>query len=190
MTQLKKITQSIEVPPSTGIDGFLLVIREILQQPRVQRIVMEATGVVSYIRLVAQNEAPQENLGVSFDHLEPYGVIRNAATRELTYPGHYGAAEVLLLMVDAVTAQGYTPICFASGTNTRLWNWLYCTSGTTLSDRKSVFGYPVQQDKQLPDTALVLCAGIGHTQALIDTKLAVKIEMVQNRVLSEEMEIL
>jgi hypothetical protein len=189
--KLREVTKSVDVPGSTGVDGFLHAIREIIKKPRVQRVVLEANGRVTYIRLVEEDDEEEElNLGVNFSHLEPYNVIRNVETRELSYPPALGAADVLTSMFDAVSQNGFTPICFATGVNTIAYNWFYFTSGIELQNQDQLFGYPIYSDKQLPDTALVLCAGLGQTRALIDTRIAVKVEMQQNNVLRDDMEIL
>lgn len=188
MSELREVTQSVDVPASTGVDGFLQAIREIIRQPRVQRVVLEASGRVTFIRLVNEGEEP--NLNVAFSHLEPYAIIRNADMRELSYPPAMGAADVLASMFDAVNQNGFTPICFATGVNTLLYNWFYFTSNVELQTVDKLFGYPVYFDKQLPDASLVLCAGVGQTSALIDTRLSVTVTMQQNTVLNDDMEIL
>lgn len=189
MSDLKEVTRNIDVPANTGAEGFLHAIREIIRKPRVQRIILEATGRVTYVRMEGPNDT-EENLGVSFNHVQPYEIIRNVTTRELSYPPHLGGADVLTVMFDAVATNDFAPICFATGVASTLWNWLYFTSGVEIQNQKVLFGYPVYQDQQLPDTALVLCAGVGTKAALIDTRLAVKVEMHQNRVLGDDMEIL
>lgn len=189
MTELKETSHNIDVPANTGVEGFIHAIREIIKKSRIQRVILEATGRVTYVRLESPDDAA-ENMGVSFSHVQPYEIIRNVTTRELSYPPHLGGADVLTVMFDAVATNDFSPICFATGVASTLWSWLYLTSGIEIQNQKVLFGYPVYQDQQLPDTALVLCAGIGDNAALIDTRLAVKVEMHQNRVLGDDMEIL
>lgn len=193
MTGLKELTQSINVPSSTGVDGFLHALREIIKKPRIQKVTIEATGKVVYTSLASDSEEAEEesqNYGVDFGHLEPYAVIRNSDTRELSYPNNLGACDVIAVMFDAVSTNGFTPICFATGINSHLWNWCHFTSGIEIQSQEMLCGYPIYTDRQLPDTALVLCAGVGQTKALIDTRLSVKVEMRQNPILNDEMEIL
>lgn len=190
MSALKEVTNTVEVPASTGVEGFLHAVREIIKQPLVQKVVIDAKGRVSYTRLVQEGEEEVKNYGVDFGPLEPYAVIRNADTQELSYPPNLGACDIITAMLDAVSTHGYTPICFATGINTMLWNWSHFSSGIELQSREFLSGFPIFYDRQLPDTALVLCAGVGQTRALIDTRLAVKVEMQQNRVLNDDMEIL
>lgn len=186
----REVTQTIQIPESTGVEGFLLALRSVIQRPRVQRVVIDSSGRVTYTRLAEEEEEENPNIGVDFGELEPYGVIRNATVRELDYPRNLGACDVVAAMFDAVTAEGYTSICFASGMETELWTWCYLSSGVDLRSHNRFFGYPIYLDRNIPNSALVLCAGVGQTSALIDTRLAVKIEMQQNRVLNDDLEIL
>lgn len=192
MTEMKEVTRKVEVPASAGVDGFLHAIREIVKQPLVQRIVMEANGRVSYTVLQDEEEEGPVigNVGIDFGKLEPYAVIRNSDAQELSYPPSLGACDVITAMFDAVTESGFHPICFVVGMDSLLWNWLHFTSGVELKSREALCGYPVYTDRQLPETVLVLCAGVGHTRALVDTQLSVKVEMQQNPVLNDDMEII
>lgn len=192
MTRLKEVRNTVEVPASAGVEGFLHVVREVISQSRVQKVVLSVDGSVSYTRLVDPEEEEDEenNYNVDFSHLQPYQVIRNADMQEMSYPPAIGACAVVAAMFDAVTDKGYTPICFAVGADSTLWNWCHFTSGLEIKDTESLMGCPVYRDKGLPDTALVLCAGVSGTTALIDTKVAVKVEMQQNKVLNDEMEII
>jgi hypothetical protein len=190
MTESNQVTRQIQVPAKTGLEGFLHAVREIIRKPQVLRIVIERTGTVLYTQRTENDEGEEDNIGISFDHLEPYAIIRNSATRELTYPPTLGASEVLTSMFDELALNGYAPICFVVSPNTELWNWIYFSSGIEVHHTGALLGYPLYEDKEIPDTALILCAGIGTSMALIDTKLAVKVEMLTTSVLHQEMEIL
>lgn len=186
--ETREVTKTTEVPAHSGVDGFLHALREIIGQPRVQRIVIEASGKITYTR--QQGGAEESNQGIDYGPLEPYNVMRNHDMHELSYPRSLGASDVLTAMFDLVTNNGFTPICFAVGQDTELWNWFHFTSGVELQSREMLYGYPVYPDQQLPRTALVLMSGVGRTRALIDTRLSVKVEMQQNRALNDELEIL
>lgn len=188
MPDLKETTTTVEVPAHSGVEGFLHAIREIIKQPRVRRIVIDSAGRVSYTRQQVNGEP--ENQGVDFGPMEPYNVMRNREMHELSYPRNLGACDVLTAMFDAVTSSGFTPICFAVGVGTVLWEWCHFTSGVDIRNREYLCGYPVYTDRQLPDTALVLMAGVDHTRALVDTRLSVKVEMKQNRAINDDLEIL
>ena len=190
MTGLKEVTNHIDVPANTGVDGYLQAIREILRVPRVQRVVLDSTGRVTYTRLSESDGSEEDvrNVGVSFEHLQPYSVIRNSAVQELSYPRAMGGADVVAAMFDATTGHGYTPICFAVGVGTILYNWLYLTAGVELSNPESLFGYPVLVDERLDKEILVLCAGLGSTRALVDTRFSLKVVMRNTTILSADEE--
>ena len=188
MGDVSEVTQQVKVPANTGVEGFLHAIREIVRKPQVLRIVIEASGMVSYTRRT--NDEIEDNVGINFSHLEPYAIIRNSETKELTYPLSLSAPEVLVAMMDELASNGYSPICFVIGMDSSIWNWFYLSAGIELQHKRSLLGYPIYEDKDIPATALVLCAGIGDSKALIDTRLSVKIEMLISSVLREEMDVL
>ena len=60
----------------------------------------------------------------------------------------------------------------------------------SIESRDTLLGYPLYYDRNIPGTVLVLCAGVDHATALIDTKLSLKIEMQRSQsILDEEMDI-
>lgn len=185
---VREKSRTIEVPANVGVDGFMHAVREVIRLPRVQKIVIDKAGRVTFTQIVRPEEE-ESNLNVSFDHLQPYHIIRNARTQELSYPASLNASAVVGAMLDTVTSSGLTPIAFVASPNTGLWSWLYFGDDLNLSSRDTFFGYPLYTDRQIPDTALVLCAGVDGTTALVDTKLSVKVEMQRAQILDEEVDV-
>ena len=175
----------IEIPPNTGVEGYLHVVREAFKLPKIFRIILDI-GKVTVVRRAKKGETEEPNLNAQFDHLEPYNVIRNAAVKELSYPETLNASAAIAALLDAAVANGYTPIAFVTGAQTILWSWLYFRDDLEVHNRESLFGYPLHADRRIPDTALVLCAGVDKTEALIDTRLSIKIEMKHAQPLLEE----
>lgn len=171
--------ENVDVPTHLGVEAFMTVIKEVIKQPRVQKVIIDKDGRVTYSRVVNDEEEPT-NLNVSFDHLQPYHIIRNAMTTELHYPPTMGAAAVIGSMLDWACSRGYTPVGFVLSPNSVLWSWLYFSEALNVQSRDRLFGYATYTDPGIPETALVLCVGQGDTSALVDTKLSIKVQMPES----------
>lgn len=172
----KETTNSIEVPPNTGIDGFLYALKELLKRPRLQEIVVDARGKITY-RQYVREDLPQSNIGLDFDHLSPGGVIRNAEAVELEVREGQNAGVILASMIDISISDQLHPVGFATGSNTVLWAWYRSTTGAFLRSKTTLLGLPLYTDRQIPDTALILCSAYGKDSSMIDTQRAYKVEM-------------
>lgn len=176
MEGYREVTKNIDVPPNTGIDGFMRTLRQILRKPRVQQVVINARGRVSYSRYVRDGE-PEETSGFDFDDLQPYFVIRNSDLQELLPPETLSAAAAICMMFDRVAQDRLYPIAFVAGAESSLWDWYQYTTGHIVFSKKQLFGLPVLIDRQVPDSALILCAGFGRDASLIDTQISYKVEI-------------
>jgi hypothetical protein len=187
---MQERTKTIEVPPNTGVEGFIHVVRQVVQQPRVQKLMVDKVGRVSYTQLVSA-DAEEDNLNVSFEHLQPYYIVRNSRVQELSFPADTRPMAAVATMLDVLCSKGYAPIAFVASPSTTLWSWLYFGDDLEVSSRDTFLGYPLYTDKQIPDSALVLCAGVEGASALIDTKVSLKIEMqrIKHSIQDEEVEI-
>lgn len=180
MEDYREVTGTIEVPANTGIDGFLKTIRELLKRPRLQEIVIDARGKVTFRRFAKNGENygdPNNNFGVDLSDLSPYNVIRNAQVTECIPPDGLSAPVIVSIMFDRVAKDRLIPLAFATGANTALWAWYQYTTGYSFETRDRFFGLPILFDRQLPDTALLLCAGFGRDAKFIDTQVSYKVEM-------------
>lgn len=178
MEGYREVSKSIDVPPNTGIDGFMRALRQILRKSRVQQVVINSKGRVTYSRYVREDE-PEEASGIDFDDLQPYYIIRNAELQEFMPPPNLPATTVVSMMFDKVAQDRLHPIAFATGAQSHLWDWYQYTTGHVSVARRQLFGLPVLTDRQLPDSVLVLCAGFGKDASFIDTQMSYKVEMPQ-----------
>jgi hypothetical protein len=190
MSAVSERSKVFEVPAGSGVEGFVHLVREALKLPRVQRILIEIGKVTVYQRAGKQEVEDTLNLDVDFEHLQPYNIIRNVPARELSYPDTLGGSAAIAAMLDAVVLNDFTPIAFVASPTTLLWTWLHFRDDVDLKSRDTLFGYPLHADKQIPDTAIVLCAGVDKTTALIDTRLSLKLEMKSVQCVLQEVDIL
>jgi hypothetical protein len=187
MDEYREISESISVPKNTGIDGFLRSIKTILQLPRVQRIVIDSKGKVTYDRLVLNGES--KPVGVDFEDLEPWGVIRNGEVQEISMYSN-NAAIVITALLDHVSLEKMYPVAFVTGANTIFNKWYTQTTGFRLTSDQFICGVPLLKDRNIPDTALIVCATAYIKGALIDTQKSFKIEMAYIDVPNTTVEVL
>lgn len=165
----------VSVPKNTGIEGFLHTVRELLKLRRIQSINIDSKGLVKYERYVEDGEV--EKIGIDYEGLEPWHVVRNADVEELVTDVS-NPLGVIAHMFDAVAAEKLYPTAFVSGANNILKEWIYAgTSGRTILKKDSLFGLPVLADRNCPETALILCGAFSRDAALVDTQKAFKVEM-------------
>ncbi len=189
MAYPKEVTKTIPVPENTGVPGFLRTIEEILKLSNVQRIVVEASGEITYKRYVVEGQPEDVNFNLDLANLQPHHIIRNSDVQEFVYTEGMSAAVVISAMLDAVAHQKLTPIAFATGADTEFFSWYKQSAGIQLQSKDRLFGYQLYFDRAIPDTTLVLCSGHGYTQALVDTRLSVKVEIPVVRFMDEQLEV-
>lgn len=178
---------SIPVPKNTGIDGFLHTLRVILKLPRVQTVMIDASGKVTYSRYV-QIEEEESGPSIDFTGIQPWALARQANVQECFIPSH-SAAVVALALIDLAYSEALYPFSFIAGENTILWDWYFKTTGINIKDRQRLGGLPVYADKEVPSTVLVLCAALESGAAMTNVSKAYKIEMSMT-VRSAEVDIL
>jgi len=190
MPEYKEVRRTIKVPSNTGKDGFLQAISYLLERSHVQQITIESDGRVSYRRMVLNGEEDDAlNTNMDFEHVKPYHIIRNSETMEYLHNGPYLASTIIAGMLDHVADRSMSPIGFVVGKGTVLWSWFFFSTKVELGSRDRLFGYPLYSDRNVPDTALVLCSGFGRNASLVDTKLALKVEM-PSRAMKDEVDVL
>jgi len=180
--ELEQVVSTVEVPRNTGVDGFLQLIRSILKLGRVQDIHITSNGRVTY-KYMAQvgQERDIFNPEQLFEKVSPSYVVRNSSVKELRVPDSANAAEVLFRVLRAARLDGVEPIAWATGADSRLPLWLVQhtnLSEDAVSPSDTLCGFPVYQDRMLPDEALILCAGPSRGGDLSETTHAYKIVMV------------
>jgi len=165
--------EKIEVPKSTGLDGFLHAIRAILKLPNVQKIEISGKGEVSY-RFFTPKDAPVQELQMDFETLEPYAVIRNSRVMEFPTPS-INAAVALCQLFALASDDKLHPCGFAGSPNSNVWAWMAESTSRSIVDRDALLGLPFWSDRLIEDETLILCAGFSRDAALIDTQKAYKL---------------
>lgn len=164
--------EKVEIPKSTGVEGFLHAIKSILQLPNIQKIEVSGKGEVSY-RYFVPKDGNASPLKLNFETLEPYAVIRNGKVVELRSPA-LNAAVAIGQLFNMAALDHLHPLALVGGANTELWKWYEETTSIHPPTAESLYGLPVYGDRMLEDNVLVLCAGFVRDGSLIDTQKSYK----------------
>lgn len=170
--------ETIEVPRATGVEGFILVLREILMLSRVQGIQIDSKGKIDFTRFVANDDSAPIPLEVDLTTVSPHSLIRNAETvEEVTIPPNVSAALAVAMLFKMVSDARLVPLAFATGVQTTFLEWHRATTGIDLGRNVAeVYGLPLHRDRHLPDSALFICAGYNRG-SLINMHASYKIGM-------------
>lgn len=164
-------TKEVEVPPATGIPGYLAMIGRILELSRIQEVVL-TTGKLKYRRFRAEGE-PEYAIDADLSTLMPSQVVRNAVVSEIPVDVNNAAIAVGRMFATA-QMDGFAPVAFVGGTNSAFFSWHAKTSLTVLA-KDSVYGLPFLADSGIPSESLLLCAAYSRRSALADTVRVYKI---------------
>lgn len=167
-------TKEIEVPPASGIPGFLRVVSDILGRSRVQEIVI-SKGKIAYRRFRKEDE-PEVPLAVDLDTLMPSFVIRAGQVEELALLTDDNAAVAVSMLFAKAHMDGLNPIALVGGRNSQFFSWHTKTTDVVLA-RDECYGLPFLADHNIPDETVLLCAGYGRRASLPDTVRSYKISI-------------
>ena len=171
--EYEELKATVEVPPNTGIAGFLSTLEAILKMPRLQEININARGEVRYRYFLKTGEA-ELALNLDLETLMPAAVIRNSRLEELVTE-QTSAPAVLGQLFDLASRDHLFPTVLVVGPNTHLWSWYTRTAGFAPVRRDELFGVPVLTERTYEDQTLVLCASYSRASALVDTHSSYKV---------------
>lgn len=163
--------KEIDVPPASGIPGFLKVVAGILERPRVQEVLI-SKGKITYRRFRREDESEQP-LEVDLETVMPAAVVRNSAVEELIVMSNNAAVGVSQLFAKA-HMDGMSPIAFVSGPGSLFFAWHTRTTSIVLS-HDECYGLPFLSAPGIPDETLLLCAAYSRRSTLPDTVRSYKI---------------
>ncbi len=166
-------TKEIEVPPASGVPGFLRVVSSILERSRVQEIII-SKGKIVYRRFRKEDE-PEKPLEVDLDTLLPSYVIRGSEVEELPLNTENAAVAVGQLFSKS-HMDGFNPIALVGGSDSLFFSWHAKTTGVVVA-RDECYGLPFLPDHNIPNEAVILCTGYGRRASLADTVRCYKISI-------------
>jgi hypothetical protein len=167
--------QVIEIPKSTGIDGFLLVLGSVLKLPRVSDINIEATGVVKVKRWLREEELADSTIQFDFDSVSPYSIIRNGEVQDV---GFATEDKTPLWWIGHLFLQAQQDhmhcVSFVTGADVVVFNWC---AAEDLRFRDELFGLPVLRDRFIDDDVLLLCTSYGQETRMVDVRKSYKLTL-------------
>lgn len=174
MTEFQEKTERIQVPTNTGVQGFLRVLEAILKLGRVQRVNINATGVVEYMRYVAEGEDQPQGVQVSLEGLSPRELIIAGQVTEV--PSGLLPHQDVMKAFAAVRMAAMAPVAWVVGEGTVLRQW-FQASGVELLDLEEFMGLPVHRAADVADSALILCASHSRQGVFTDCTKFYKVAM-------------
>lgn len=176
MAEYEEVEGVVEVPPNTGVAGFLKTLEGILKLPRVQSINIDVRGRVRFQRFIRDGEK-NEPLAIDFETLLPSAIIRNGVVVELTTPleGHTNAAVAIGKLFNMMAVDKLNAVAFVGGANSHVWAWYKESTGNELVSHDELHGVPFVTDRHFEDHVLVLCAAYAKPATLIDIQKSYKL---------------
>jgi hypothetical protein len=180
--EFEQVSEVVEVPRHSGKEGFVQLIRTILNLGHVQDIHVQANGKVTYKYLAAKDvERPAFNPEQLFERVSPSCVVRNSILQEIVVDVKANAMETLFRVMRIARLDRVETISWVTGADTILPVWL--TKRSTIPEDvirpyDVLMGLPVWKDRMLPDESLILCCGSNLGADLADTTHSYKIAMV------------
>ena len=174
MSEYKEVTQTVEIPQHSGMEGFIAVIRQILRLPKVTRVEFDSIGKVTYTRY-ARAEEPRKNIDFDFDTVTPAALVRNIDLQELDLFYMLGNAAVCMSrMFYAAEVDHMVPVALLTGANTVFYDWHLATTGVPVG-HDSAYGLPLYRDRFIPDETLLLVVAYSRDASLVDARKSYKI---------------
>lgn len=173
MAEYKEITEKVEIPKNTGVEGFIATLRKILSLSRVQSIVINAAGRIQYSRVVREDEETHP-LEVDLSTITPSGIVRNNELMELEEDRD--PAHAVARMLAQMSTEHLFPVAWVSGPGSTFWLW-HEKAKLNLPLRDEAYGLPFLYDAYFPPTTLVLCTGYTRGCGMIDVKKSFKVLM-------------
>lgn len=174
----QKVSKTISVPKNVGAEGFLHALKSILKVPRVQRVVIDSVGKVSY-EYFKMEGSEDASLGLDFDSLRPGAVVRNVDMQELELVEEDKAPVVMCHLFRMCRIANLVPITLVTGMNTNFWKWHEEAGVRGMDDTPhDAYGLPILFDEMIPDELILLCAGYDKESTLIDSAKVFKAVML------------
>lgn len=173
--EYERVAYSIDVPRETGVEGFIVAIREVLKQSRVQSVEIDARGKVNVVRFVRASE-PRTEISVDFSTVTPAAAVRSGRVIEIVTQPSDNPLEVLLRLYTACTRDQMFPVALIIGADSTFPAWLR-SFGYDVDPLERLYGQPVLSDRHVPDDALILATSYGPNGALADVQHCYKVAL-------------
>lgn len=172
MNEPSEVEERVEVPRNTGVPGFLRTLEGILKLPRVQNVVIDARGGITYKRVRYPDE--RASLQVNYELLQPSAIIRHADVVELPMEGE--ALEQVHAAFEQAALERAETVAWILGDGGSLVLKRWCPALSVCNDR--LLGLPVFVDSGVSGNALILALAHTPRAYLVDCHRFYKIVML------------
>lgn len=176
MSDYKQVEETIDIPLESGIDGFLLGIRQILALSRVVELRVHGNGKLTYKRWVRDEDEANANLRIDFESVTPIGVIRNNDVVDVgVVDDKVSPAVAVCRLLHRVQVDYMYPTVLVVGANSVFFDWFRGCGIDIQKNAERFFGHQLVRDRFVEDDTLLVCASYGPGGSLIDTRTTYKL---------------
>jgi hypothetical protein len=176
MSDYKQVEETVDIPLDTGVDGFLLAIRQILLLSRVIELHINSKGKVTYKRWVRDEDEANTNLRLDFESVTPIGVIRNNNIIDVgVVDAKVSPAVAVCRLLHRIQADHMYPAVLVVGANSVFFDWFRGCGIDIQKNAERFFGHQLMRDRFVEDDVLLVCTSFGSSGSLIDTRTTYKL---------------
>lgn len=176
MSDYRQVERTVSVPPESGVDGFLLAIRNILSLSRVTELKVHGKCEVTYTRWVRSEDEANANLRMDFESVTPFNVIRNNEIVDYGIVSDYHIPTVVLCnLIHKLAEDHFYPTAFVIGANSGFFDWLESGGVSLPKNANRVLGYQLLRDRFVDDVTVLLGAAYGPGGSIIDTRVTYRL---------------
>lgn len=176
--EFREKTAKVNVARGAGIEVFISTIRQILQRPRVSRIIIDSKGTIEFTYASREDESALPLPDIDYETLAPMAVVRSSDLVQVDLGDNPNAWFAIATLFARAAADIYYPVCLIVSTGSYFWQWHKETAGVAFDPTKEeAYGYPVLSDPQVPPHALVLATAYTPNGTLLDVRRCYMVSM-------------
>lgn len=160
------VIEEYEVPLPKNLQDIIEAIKGVLQQGKVQSLVLKLGSPITFTRFVRSEEATQKRRVEEEGGMKLGEAVRNIQLEEFPFKKDYTPSYTFFQMLLALEARRLHLAFIGVGPETRLFDWLGIDK-VAYGGIENLGGAPLMRDKELPDEALIFF-GSPYRNARID----------------------
>lgn len=169
------LRQEFPIPPNTGKSGFLEIIKRLLRNKGIQKIVVNVQGTIEVFIKGAEIDDIGNLIELDMENLTPGYILRQLEPFMYSVPHDQDAAHTVIGMLSQVP-DGLFPSFFAVGSFTSFQQWF--TKYGLWTSTQSLLNLPLYEDPLIPHNILALFfSPISGSSDPMDAKKAILVDI-------------